>query len=477
MNGILHISLAAGILVCLVGCGGGTSGGESAPTPAPEVPAGLSGTWKGDLSVQGTELPLVFHFHLEDGAVTGSMDSPAQGAYGIAMEHIDITDGSFSASYMKGTAKLEGTLDGLPEHINAEWVQGGARFPLRLSESEGGQPPARPQEPERPFSYREEEVTFTNNAAGITFTGTLTLPEGNGSFPAVVLISGSGQQNRNEEIFGHKPFLVLSDYLTRRGYAVLRYDDRGMGSSGGAEGLAEATTMDFAGDAAAALAFLRGRPETREDAIGVIGHSEGGEIAQILAAGAAGDRGPDFVVMMAGPALPGIETMIHQTEAVMQSGGASEEAVKAVQEMNTEVYKLLLEPPSAENEKAVRKVLDESGMPDDQVDGQMQLLTSGWYRAFLAFDPGKYIPKIDVPVLALFGEKDVQVVAEYEAPRMRELLADSDSSDITVEVLPGLNHLFQEAETGSVDEYAVIEQTLSPVFLEYLGRWLDERVK
>lgn len=468
---LIRIFLLTGAFFGVLGCGAGKAGKPSDPGDVPGRKAELAGTWKGVLTVQGTELPLVFHFAMGE-EFTGTMDSPMQGAFGIVMEGISFKDGSFSASYIQGAARLEGSLEGLPDGIEAQWVQGGARLPISLRRGDATARPRRPQEPEEPFPYRAEDVTFVNNKAGVTFGGTLTLPEGSGPFPAVVLVSGSGQQNRNEEIFGHKPFLVLSDYLTRRGWAVLRYDDRGVGASGGAETLESATSEDFAEDAAAALAYLRGRPEIRKGALGLIGHSEGGIIGQILAAG---DGGPDFLVMMAGPALRGKETLLHQGEAVMRSTDMPEDTIEAVKQMNAQVYGLLLDESSG-NEEEIRKVLMESEMPEDQVDAQMRTLTSPWFRYFLAFDPAEYLPKIDIPVLALFGGRDVQVVAAGEAPRMEELLAQSKSTDVTVEILPGLNHLFQETETGAVEEYGSIVQTLSPVFLEKLGQWLDEVV-
>lgn len=465
---LMRIIFLTGALFGVLGCGAG----KTAETgDVPPKTANLAGTWEGELAVQGVQLPLVFHFEVKDGTVTGTMDSPKQGAYGIALEDVSFKDGSFSASYMQGSARLRGPLEGLPETMEAEWIQGGSRFPLSLHRVGDMARPSRPQEPERPFPYREEEVTFTNQAEGITFGGTLTLPEGSGPFPGVVLVSGSGQQNRNEEIFGHKPFLVLSDYLTRRGWAVLRYDDRGVGASGGADTLEFATSEDFAEDAAAALAFLRGHPEVRKDTAGVIGHSEGGIIGQILAAG---DGGPDFLVMMAGPALQGKETLLLQGEAVARASGSDDKTIASSREINLQVYDILLGRRDEGAEKQILSLLRDAGMSDEEAQAQVKALTSPWFKYFLAFDPAEHLPKIEVPVLALFGGKDVQVVAAAEAPRMEELLGESKSTDVTVEILPALNHLFQETGSGAVEEYGAIEQTLSPVFLARLEQWLGE---
>jgi uncharacterized protein len=302
---------------------------------------------------------------------------------------------------------------------------------------------------------------------GDTLAGTLTIPQGKGPFPAVLLITGSGPQDRDESLLGHKPFLVLSDWLTRKGIEVLRADDRGMGKSTGVFGTA--TTADFATDVEAGVAFLKTRPEVNAKKIGLIGHSEGGIIAPMVAA-----RNPDVgcIVMLAGSGVPGDQILVEQRKLIAEAGGMSkEQAEKEALEERAVLALVVKEKDSPELEKDLRAGL-EKDVKEPELGAQVKVLTSPWFRYFLAYDPGPALKKVKCPVLALNGEKDLQVPPDLNLPTISKALTEGGNKNFEVVELPGLNHLFQTATTGSPTEYATIEETMSPVVLGKVSEWI-----
>ncbi len=339
----------------------------------------------------------------------------------------------------------------------------------------------RPQEPQPPFPYREKEVTFENPAAGITLAGTLTMPAEGSKFPAVVLLTGSGAQNRNEELFGHKPFLVLADHLTRRGIAVLRLDDRGVGSSEGTQ--TDATSADFATDAVAALDYLRTRPEIDHTATGLAGHSEGGLIAFIAAADNPGKVA--FVVSMAGTGVKGEEISAMQTEDILLARGTATDAAKMVAAKQRRDLALIFDntPQFVEaniDSLAGLIVPGFDALPDDTKDAlRAQILGSNspWMRFFAAHDPAIDIVRVKYPVLAINGSKDLQVRPSVNLAAIEAALRKGGNSDVTTIEYPGLNHLFQTAETGLMAEYGQIEETFSPQVLEDITAWILKNTK
>ncbi len=323
----------------------------------------------------------------------------------------------------------------------------------------------RPQNPVKPYPYRDEDVAYDNKVQNVTLAATLTLPQGTGPFPAVVLITGSGPQDRDESLLGHKPFLVLSDYLTRHGIAVLRADDRGVGKSTGI--FSKATTADFATDTEAGIAYLKTRKEIDPRKIGLIGHSEGGVIAPMIAA-----RNKDvaFIVMMAGTGVPGDQIIPAQSEAIeVASGKDPAEAAK-----NAANEKEMLKLVETEKDQAVlEKELKEKmkgDTPEAQIGAQIAQLTSPWFRYFLTYDPAVALRHVNCPVLALNGSLDKQVLPSQNLPPIRQALAGNKRAEI--DELPGLNHLFQTAKTGSPAEYAAIEETIAPVALDKMATWI-----
>jgi hypothetical protein len=325
----------------------------------------------------------------------------------------------------------------------------------------------RPQDPVKPYPYREEEITFPNSVAAITLAGTVTLPQGKGPFPAVVLITGSGPQNRDEEIVGHRPFLVLSDYLTRRGLAVLRVDDRGTAKSGG--DFSTATTADFATDVEAAVAYMKSRPDIGR--IGLIGHSEGGIIAPMVAS-----RNPDiaFIVLLAGTAVPGSEIIPEQVKLLnMVAGKTPEQAAEAAAKERSVLRLVVTEKDPAELKKKLHEILSPL-MQQEQIDPTIESLTSPWFKYFLTYDPAPALRKVKCPVLALNGSLDRQVSPAQNLLAIRAALQQGGNRHFEAVEMPGLNHLFQTAKTGSPEEYQVIEETFSPAALEKIAGWIQQ---
>jgi pimeloyl-ACP methyl ester carboxylesterase len=352
-------------------------------------------------------------------------------------------------------------------------------LPLELEKT--ANPPvasARPQEPKRPLPYDEIDVSVENRAGGITLACTLTEPRGKGPFAAVVLATGSGPQNRDEALMGHRPFLVLSDAITRRGIAVLRCDDRGVGKSTGT--FAKATTLDFADDALAEVATLRARPEISSGHVGLAGHSEGATVAAI---GAARSKDVAFAVLLAGPALPGDQILDLQRALMEKTGGMSASEISDSKESWDKAFAILKgEKDEATATKKLRALYDKlpaaTHAQFEQAGGfeaKVKEVLTPWFRTFVALDPRTYLSQLKVPVLALNGARDWQVPPSANLPEVKRALAHD--RDVTVQAMPGLNHLFQTAKTGSPAEYGEIEETMSPAVLTLVSDWIARHAK
>jgi pimeloyl-ACP methyl ester carboxylesterase len=455
---------------------------QGEPKASPD-PAGL---WEGKLKTGLVDLRLVIRITKSaDGAWSGTMDSIDQGAKGLPIDVIEIKERAIRFELTKIKGVYEGTLSEDGKEITGRWKQSGGNLTLTLRRTDKPPELVRPQMPKRPFPYDEQEVTFENAAAKVKLAGTLTAPRGKGRFPAVLLISGSGPQDRDETLFGHKPFLVLADYLTRRGIAVLRCDDRGVGGSSGST--MKATMEDLTQDALAAVAFLKTRADIDPAKIGLIGHSEGGIVAPLAAT-----RSKDvaFIVMLAGTGVPGEELLYLQGAAILKSMGLGEAALKrqrAIQEVLFTAIKQ--EPDDAKAKKLIQDRLKEfkEKLPileqvqwqlvQGKLDGQIKTIMTPWFRYLLTHDPQPALRKVAVPVLALVGEKDVQVPPKENLEAIAKALKEGGNRDVTVQEMPGLNHLFQTAKTGAVAEYGQIEETIAPAALELIGEWISRRVK
>jgi pimeloyl-ACP methyl ester carboxylesterase len=448
--------------------------------PEPDI----VGTWQGVLEAAG--LRLVFHVEsAEGGGFSGTMDSPDQGDAGIPATSVTFADGTLRFEVQNLGMTYQATLSEDGATLEGTFTQGAARLPLTLTRAAEGESsqPDRPQHPEPPFPYGTEEVRFESLAAGVTLAGTLTTPPGEGPFPGAVLVSGSGPQDRDESLMGHRPFLVLADHLTRSGIAVLRYDDRGVGESTG--DFASATSVDFASDALAAVHFLRERPNIGP--VGIVGHSEGGLVGPVAAVR---DDAVAYVVMMAGPGLTGAEIIDLQSELISRAQGIPEEIIQLNRRTQQRLFEVVAsDPDTASAAPKLRAVLEASleELPEDlrtqasqasnpqAIEAQVRQMNSPWIRHFLSYDPRPTLEQVTVPVLAINGEKDLQVPAEINLTEIAAALERGGNPDATALMLPGLNHLFQEADTGSPSEYAQIPETMNPAALDAVSSWILSR--
>jgi pimeloyl-ACP methyl ester carboxylesterase len=454
----------------------GTSAGFSS---ADVTASDLVGIWTGKLRVGTASLRIVFHVKSEPTGVVVTLDSPDQNVKGLACAQPEIKGSQVIFAILSTPAKFVGSLTEDRTRISGNWVQGASILPLDLKRVESVEGLNRPQTPRPPFPYAATDVTFENSEAKVILAGTLTLPSGPGPFPAVVLISGSGPQDRDETIFEHRPFAVLADYLTRRGIAVLRYDDRGVAKSTGDR--SSSTTMDFAADAEAGLEFLRTRPEIDPKRVGLLGHSEGGIIAPIVAAR---NSNVAFIVLMAGTGVPGAEIVLRQQALIARAGGVSEAEIKDLTRDSLRYQRALRGKSEAERKKNIDAYLSEAwkkmapgvkatfGTEEEFKKSSMPAMVNPWSVEFFTLDPREYLKKVKVPVLAINGEKDLQVDPKQNLPEIEKALKAGGNKQVTVRTLTGLNHLFQFAETGSPSEYAQIEETLSPSFLLEVTNWL-----
>lgn len=444
----------------------------------------ITGDWNGLLKVSGMQMRLVFHITKIGTSFNATMDSPDQGAKDIPMSKTTFENSALTIEMAAAKIEYSGILKN--DTVFGKFTQAGQSIPLNLSRNAIKKVETkRPQEPAKPYLYYSEEVTFENLKDKITLSGTLTLPKKDGKFPVVVLISGSGPQNRDEELMGHKPFLVLSDFLTRNGIAVLRYDDRGSYASKG--NFAKATTNDFATDVQAAVSYLKTRKEIDAKHIGLIGHSEGAIIAPIVAAN---DKSISFIVLMAGTAISGGDLLLLQQEAIGRASGMTEEKLKETAEINTEIYKIV--KASNDSASASKKISDfmiqkmketptmdiPKGTTIEDISKQVvNQTTSPWMFHFIKYNPAIILEKVKCPVLAINGDKDLQVSSKVNLLEIEKALKKGGNNKVTIKKLPRLNHLFQESTTGLPTEYAQIEQTMSPTALETIKNWIKETIK
>lgn len=445
------------------------------------------GSWVGSLNVGAVRLRLVFHIQSTDGTLAVKLDSPDQGAKGIPLDQIVIAGSKITIGSKKMNATYEGTMESTKKRIDGQWMQSGQKFKLDLDRSAGSVERNRPQTPRAPFPYRVEEVTFRHHSADFQMAGTLTLPKEEGRYPAAILITGSGAQDRDETIFEHKPFAVLADHLTKAGIAVLRVDDRGVGGTGVDGNPTDDTTQDFVTDVESSLRYLRSRNDIDAKRIGLVGHSEG---AIIAASVAAADKDVAWVVLLAGPGVPGDELILYQAEKIARASGAGEQEIENNKRIQREIYKVIRNQPDAvaarkaakelllkEYEELEKKDSRPAQTAEEFANQHSAAVAIPWFRYFITLDPRESLAQLSCPVLVLTGEKDLQVPPEQNHPQIEKALSKSSSKDVTIKSLPMLNHLFQTAKTGLVSEYGEIEETFSPEALKVLSAWLDARVR
>ena len=449
-------------------------------------PADFAGHWMGTMSAAGAELRMRVDLTVEDGTLAATMFSVDQGNAEIPIASVTATGASLSMTMPMIGGSYEGTLSDDGQKIEGTFKQMGAELPLvfeRMTDEEANA--GRPQDPVEPYPYVAEDVRYPNPDGGHTLAGTFTRPSEGGPFPAVILITGSGPQNRDEALMGHRPFLVLADHLTRRGIAVLRFDDRGVGESTG--DFATATSPDFASDALAGVAYLKTRDDVDPAVIGLAGHSEGGLIAPIAATQS---EDISYIVLMAGPGVNGERILYAQGALIARAGGATEDQIgrsRAQQEAIYDILKSETDPARAaealtesvrgtfetltDAERAQAGITDEASF-DQVVAAQIQQVNTPWFRYFLTYDPAPVIEQVTVPVLAINGEKDLQVPYEENLREIEAALQRGGNTNYEIHALPDLNHLFQHSETGAPSEYGNIDETWSVESMELIAEWI-----
>ncbi|WP_327150321.1 alpha/beta hydrolase family protein [Nocardia sp. NBC_01329] len=454
-RGVLLVAVLSVLVPVVFGCAGGAADDR------------VRGQWHGSIEVPGAPLVVAVNF---TGRRSGVIDIPAEQVAGRVLDDVvaEPERVEFGVPEVPGDARFAGRLDESADAIVGDFRQSGRSFGLRLNRRPVG-PPARPQLPVPPYPYLSEDVSYPSGT--VTVAGTLTRPaDVPGPLPTVVLIGGSGPHDRNEEIAGHQPFSLLADTLTRAGYAVLRTDDRGVGGTGG--NLNQASYADLAGDIEAGLRFLRERPEIDPDRIGLLGHSEGGYLAPLVAARP--ENGVAFTILMAGPAVPGTDIILEQGRRTFAGAGASPEQLDRhlgfLRDWTAALRAGQLTKAARLSETYNRTLPKDLRATSEEITGQ----NTPYMAALVSYDPAPALSALRMPVLALFGSKDVQVPPAQNEQPMRDLLgADPEA---TVTVLEGLNHLMQPAGSGLPAEYESIETTIDPVALDAITGWLGDRI-
>lgn len=448
----------------------------------------FTGIWEGKLNL-GIEIRLVFHINDDGkGGLKSTADSPDQAAYGLKCDTTFLSGEDLTIKMKDLMASFTGKM------IDESTIKGTftqrAALPLTLKKVEKVSERIRPQTPKPPFSYKSEDIIYSNADKTLSYGATITIPEGAGHFPAAVMITGSGVQNRDEDILGHKLFAVIADYLTRNGFIILRVDDRGMGKSTGK--FNEATSADFANDVNAGVDYLLSRPEVDKMKLGLIGHSEGGMIAPMVATQR---KDINFIVLLAGPGVKIIDLMTEQGGAVIRSSGASEKAVEAYKPLYNAMATAIVNASDTTTAlasvkklmadwtgKTNKTLLRELGMKDEKSQNDIAVslvrtMSSKWFKYFLSFDPQSWLQKLNCKVLGLNGDKDIQVISKQNLPGIEKALKKSKSPLYETKELPGLNHLFQHCKKCTVEEYGELEETFSPAALKIMADWLIKNVK
>lgn len=427
----------------------------------------IEGSWTGELALPTGPLALTIHIDAAEGGHTALLDVPAQGLAGMAATQVNIESDSVTVEWAPLSATFEADIEAGAGRLNGVWRQGGANLPLLMTKGVAAAM-RRPQEPQPPHPYNVEDLTVPGGGDGVTLAGTLTTPAGDGPWPLVVLITGSGPQDRDENIAGHKPFLVIADHLTRAGYAVFRYDDRGTAGSGG--DFAAATSEDFARDAAAVMRAVSSRAGIDKGRTYYLGHSEGASVAAMAQVRFHKVSG---LLLIAPPGVPMAEIILEQSRLLQTASGDSERVIQSRQSLQRRINEIAAgdEPPERVQDR-VADLLRREGAPADQVAAQAATVASPWFRYTMRYDPMTDLASVAVPVLALFGAIDMQVPAGQNAVPIQAALAEKGHPRSRVIVLPDLNHLMQTATTGLPAEYAQIEQTIAPLALDVITAFL-----
>lgn len=430
----------------------------------------ISGSWVGELSFGGNKLDLIFHITQENNQLATKLDIPMQNLKGADAASTTFEDNKLVLSFPQFQINYEGTLNEQGE-IEGHFKQSGLTIPLNLKK--GGITMNRPQEPKPPFSYHTEEIIF-ESADQTRLSGTLSLPKKTGKFPLVIIISGSGPQDRDGLVFGHKPYLILADHLTKNGIGVLRYDERGVGKSAG--NFASANIETLSSDVIAAMEYAVSRKDFEISQLGLIGHSIGGLIAPRIAS-----QHPEinFIVLMAGPGIHGEQVMLEQKADLERKLGLNEIQIAQGQELVKGAYDIITQSGLNEadlKDSVTNFYIEKYGalIPANQRQALVNQVTGNEVVDLIRSKPEEYLSKVQCPVLALNGDHDFQVLSSSNLPAIEKVLKENGNTQVTTIELKGINHLFQESETGLLDEYSKIEQTMAPKVLDLIKDWILE---
>ena len=440
----------------------------------------LAGYWNGKIKAGSMSFTFSIRLWIDDGSLRGSLDSPEQDLKNIPVDEIIINNDSIKLNIKAIQRKYHAAIDRKNYVMHGIYIrEGQVNFPLELNKSESAAVLKRPQMPVKPYPYLEEEIVFTNDNDGIEISGTLTIPEGEGVFPAVILISGSGAQDRDESAFGHKPFLVIADYLTRNGISVLRYDDRGAGKSKGDH--LKATTEISSEDVISALRFLQSRKEIAGTKIGLIGHSEGSIIAAIAAG-----KNPDiaYIVLLGAPGLGIEENLYLQNTLIRRADGMNEDIIEQYNNIQRNIFSIIKEEPddsvAFEKLRAAYTLNRYQLLSNEQkssIDETIKSRLTPYFRDIIKCEPAEFLKKVQCPVLALSGEYDLQAPPRQNLPEIERALKSGNNNNYKLIELPEINHMMQTSRKGTISEYSEIEETVSPEVLNCISEWILTQIE
>ncbi len=458
----------------------------------------IVGNWEGSLQIQGTELPIIFHISKDAaGKLTASFDSPKQKAFNLACSDVIVRADSVIMEIQLINGRYAGLLNGDKTKLHGNWYQGQGSLPLVMTKTSDVATAVqlkRPQTPKPPYPYKSEELVYSNADQTIQFGATFTvpLPDPNVDYfrapiyPTVILITGSGKQDRDETLFGHKPFAIIADYLTRQGIAVLRVDDRDMGKTTGSFNIS--TTFDFVKDIEAGIEYLKTRKDVDVDQIGLIGHSEGGIVAPMVASKR---KDVKFIVLLAAPGIHILDVMEQQNADIMASKGLAKPDIDEYRPLYKNIVTAIIyakDSASASKKamevfkkwqlgKSASSVKNTTGVETEKdivafTNAFVKDLAGPWFKQFMKMNPQEYLTKITCPVLALNGEKDIQVEATSNLAGIKSALEKNKNKNFKVQEMPGLNHLFQHCTSCTVEEYGELEESFDSRTLKIIADWI-----
>lgn len=449
----------------------------SLTTIAQNNPQRFVGHWKGAINMaQNTSVEILLHITQSNGKIQTKLSS-SRGLTGLPIKDVQATGNHFQFTIKAYAVNYKGVLTKNKKIMQGTWQQAGQKLPLNFRKITANEAFfTRKQTPRPPFPYREQEVTYTNPKDNVTLSGTLTVPQGEGKFPVVILLSVAGPNNRDQAFAGHKPYAVIADYLTRKGIAILRSDDRGVGKSQG--NLFQSTIADFAEDTQAAITFLKKHPQIDTQRIYLLGNSEGGAVAGVIAA-----QNPQVagIILLASPGIGTQQIILKQGENLGKTLNYSDKQIAIIQQRGKELFQIITtekdNPKARKKIKALlKKYKDAPSLPNyfaKTEDEAIDMYLSPWYRYQLTFKSSEAFEKVKCPVLALNGSLDRVIMPKENLQAIHQSLIKADNSDITIRQIPGLNHIFQTAKTGSPLEYGSLEESFSPKALKIIYQWLE----